>query len=492
LVELARESGDVVIVADEALALGLRDARMELRAEANRLTGRFVLAGTGLSAQGEARSVLERRGASWGISGTAPLEVEARATLQSIHAFAALASRALTADGSVALEVRGRGTIAEPKLQGSITGDRILIENVERGMFLRDGTLRATFGDDAITVDQFTIKGGAGSFGAKGRLVSKAGVPRIDLDWTAQKLAVVQHPDLRLTVSGAGKLGVDDARIALTGELSADQGRVELRSRTAPALGADVVVAGREPRAPLAQRALNSELDLMLDLGPDFLVTGRGADLRLSGRVRLVSTPGSVLQAQGDINVARGTYVAYGQKLVIDKGLLRFAGPADNPALQLRAMRRNQEVAAGVEVTGTARNPLVRLISEPEVPDAEKLSWLVLGRGVESGTAGDAQALQASAVAMAANLGTMPLQQQLARAVRLDEISYMPSSDGTDGGVVAVGKRISDKVYVSHHHSVSTATNTLRISYQLSRFWSLRTESGTTDAVDLFFTISFD
>jgi len=411
LVELARESGDVVIVADEALALGLRDARMELRAEANRLTGRFVLAGTGLSAQGEARSILERRGAAWGVSGTAPLEVEARATLQSIRAFAALASRALTADGSVALEVRGSGTIAEPKLQGSITGDRILIENVERGMFFRDGTLRATFGDDAITVDQFTIKGGAGSFGAKGRLVSKAGAPRIDLDWTAQKLAVVQHPDLRLTVSGAGKLGVDDAHIALTGELSADQGRVELRGRTAPALGADVVVAGREPRAPLAQRALNSELDLMLDLGPDFLVTGRGADLRLSGRVRLVSTPGSVLQAQGDINVVRGTYLAYGQKLVIDKGVLRFAGPVDNPALELRAMRRNQEVAAGVEVTGTARNPLVRLISEPEVPDAEKLSWLVLGRGVESGTAGDAQALQASAVAMAAGLGTPPLEK---------------------------------------------------------------------------------
>ena len=492
LVELARESGDVVIVADETLALGLRDARMELRAEANRLTARFVLAGSGLSAQGEARSVLERRGATWGVSGTAPLEVEARATLQSIRAFAALASRAVTADGSAALELRGSGTIAEPKLQGSITGDRILVENVERGVLLRDGTLRAKFGDEAITVDQFTIKGGDGSFGARGRLAARAGAPRIDLEWTAQKLVVVQHPDLRLTVSGAGKLGVDDARIALTGKLSADRGRVELRSRTAPALGADVVVAGREPRAPLTQRALNSELDLMLDLGPDFLVTGRGADLRLAGRVRLSGTPGSVLQAHGDINVARGTYVAYGQKLVIDKGVLRFAGPVDNPAVEVRAMRRNQEVAAGVEVTGTARNPLVRLISEPEVPDSEKLSWLVLGRRMESGATGDAQALQASAVAMAAGLGTMPLQQQLARAVGLDEISYMPSADGTDGGVVAVGKRISDKVYVSHHHSVSTASNTLRISYQLSRFWSLRTESGTTDAVDLFFTISFD
>ena len=492
LIELARESGDVTIVADEALALGLREARMALRAEAGRLHGQFSVAGTGLSAQGEARSVLERRGAAWGISGAAPLQVEASAKLQSVRAFAALASRALKVDGSLELTLSGSGTIAKPKLQGTISGDRILVENVERGVFLRDGTLRAKFGDDAIVVDQFTIKGGAGSFAAKGTLASKAGAPRIELDWTAQKLAVVQHPDLRLTVSGAGKLGLDDSRISLTGVLNADQGRVELRSNTAPTLGADVVVAGREPRVPITRRVLNSELDLMLDLGPDFLVTGRGVDLRLAGQVRLVSTPGSELEARGDINVATGTYVAYGQKLVIDKGVLRFAGAVDNPGLELRAMRRNQEVAAGVEVTGTARNPLVRLISEPEVPDPEKLSWLVLGRRVESGAEGDAQALQASAVAMAAGLGTMPLQQQLARAVGLDEISYLPATDGSEGGVVAVGKRISDKVYVSHHHSVSTATNTLRVSYQLSRYWSLRTESGTTDAVDVFFTFPFD
>ncbi len=303
---------------------------------------------------------------------------------------------------------------------------------------------------------------------------------------------MVQHPNLRLTVSGAGKLGLNDSRVALKGQLSADRGRVELRSRVAPSLGSDVVVAGREAHEPLAERALKSDLDLLLDLGSDFAVTGRGADVRLTGRIRLSNSAGGALEARGDINVARGTYEAYGQKLAIEKGALRFSGPVDNPAIDLRAMRRNQEVAAGVEVTGTARAPRARLISDPEVPDPEKLSWLVLWRRVESGATADAHALQASAVAMAAGLGTSPLQQQLARAVGVDEITYAPSTDGTQGGVVAVGKRLSDKVYVSTQYGLSTASNTLRISYQLSRYWSVRTESGTTDAVDLFFTVSFD
>jgi translocation and assembly module TamB len=34
----------------------------------------------------------------------------------------------------------------------------------------------------------------------------------------------------------------------------------------------------------------------------------------------------------------------------------------------------------GVEVTGTARRPQVRLISDLDLPDAEKLSWRVMGR----------------------------------------------------------------------------------------------------------------
>jgi translocation and assembly module TamB len=57
---------------------------------------------------------------------------------------------------------------------------------------------------------------------------------------------------------------------------------------------------------------------------------------------------------------------------------------------------------------------------------------------------------------------------------------------------VAVGKQISDKIYVTQEFGTSAAGNTLRVSYQLARRWSLRTESGDTDAIDLFFTISFD
>ena len=50
-------------------------------------------------------------------------------------------------------------------------------------------------------------------------------------------------------------------------------------------------------------------------------------------------------------------------------------------------------VEAGVEVLGTVARPKVRLVSTPDVPDSEKLAWLVLGRGRGDVSAADAATL---------------------------------------------------------------------------------------------------
>ncbi len=492
-VDIARESGDIVMRGEEPLALGLRQGTFSLRAVANRIDAELAVSGDQLEVQANAQTLAQRRKAGWGVAGDAPLKLDARAQLKSMRALIAmLAGDTLVGDGSVLLSLKADGTVAQPRLAGTLAGDALKFEQVANGVFLRNGTLRARFGENGLSISEFRIHGGEGTFSAVGKLATHTGAPKIDLAWSAQKLAIVQHPDLRLTVSGAGTLKADDRKLALAGTLTADRGRIELRSGTVPALGSDVVVVGREERVSMTERAMMSELDLKLGLGPDFRISGRGLDARLAGDLKLTSPGNAPLSANGEIRVAEGRYAAYGQQLSIDEGVFYFSGPVDNPGLLIRAMRKKQPVEAGVEITGTARDPQVQLVSSPEVPDPEKLSWLVLGRAVDSGSAQDTQALQASAVALAAGLGTSPLQQQLAGAVGLDELRVGVGSDGTQGGVIAVGKRISDRIYVSNERSLSTAANTLRITYQLSKRWSLRTESGETDAVDVFFTISFD
>jgi translocation and assembly module TamB len=302
----------------------------------------------------------------------------------------------------------------------------------------------------------------------------------------------VQRPDLQLTLTGKGSVSLEQEQIGLRGSLRADQGRVQLRDGTTPTLGDDVVIVGSKPRSPLASRVLRTALDLSLDLGPDFRIHGRGLDARLEGQLKLVSPGNAPITAEGKISVARGSFEAYNRLLDIETGALYFSGPVDNPGLNIRAMRKNQQVEAGVEITGTARAPRVRLVSNPDVPDSEKLSWLVLGRKADAGSQSDSQALQRSGAALLVGLGASPLQTQLRQTAGLDELTVAPGESAGEGGIVTLGKRISDRIYVIFEQDLSSASNTLKVNYQLSRRWSLRSETGKTDALDLFYSFSFD
>ena len=55
-----------------------------------------------------------------------------------------------------------------------------------------------------------------------------------------------------------------------------------------------------------------------------------------------------------------------------------------------------------MQLTGSAQDPHVRLFSEPEMPDMDKLSWLVLGHANESLEGNDAALLQGAAMALLA------------------------------------------------------------------------------------------
>lgn len=489
--EIVRSDGDIVIPGEEPVALGIKELRLLVRATANRLDAQAHVLGKGIEGHGTASTRLERRGFKWGVPGTAPLNLQASLSLDSMRALGALAGRDMTVDGRLRFSAKADGTVAQPRLSGGIDADNLRLEKVASGVFLRNGKLRAEFRNDVLTVTNFSIDGGTGTLQAQGRLAAGGKEPLLDLTWKADKLDIIQHPHLQLKVSGAGSMKFHDGRFALRGAIKADRGHVVLRSDTAPALGDDVVIVGRAQPSELVAQTRRADLDLDVDLGPDFKVIGRGIDARMTGGIKLTSSADTPLAANGEVRVASGTFEAYQTKLQIDAGVLNFSGPIDNPGLSIVALRKNQDVQAGVEVSGTAKDPRVRLVSNPDVPDPEKLSWLVLGRKVETSSETDAEKLQGAATALAAGLGTLPLQKQLASAVGLDELGFRPG-DASQGGVLAVGKRLSDKVYVTHEYSINTATNTLRVSYQLSRRISLRTESGVTDAVDIFYTISFD
>jgi translocation and assembly module TamB len=171
--------------------------------------------------------------------------------------------------------------------------------------------------------------------------------------------------------------------------------------------------------------------------------------------------------------------------------------------LNILALRKNQTVEAGVEVSGTALAPQAKLVSTPNVPDTEKLSWLLFGRGLEGGRSSDFALLSAAASGLLGGQSSS-LQQNLASALGVDEIGFSASGgselNGTSGaatnttqsGLLTVGKRLSSKLYVSYQQGLNSMSNLLTIRYAIVNRWSLQLQTGTDNAVDVFYTLSFD
>jgi len=289
---------------------------------------------------------------------------------------------------------------------------------------------------------------------------------------------------------------MDQRRLSFSGALRADSGFFSFEAVNLPQLGDDVVVAGREPPGGKERRIGRKEnpspvdVDVELDLGRELRIRGRGLDTVLSGKVHVRTDESNVLIGKGTVRTVRGTVLAYGTRLQIERGRLIFDGPINKPSLDILAMRRNQEVEAGVAITGSLQNPTVRIVSEPPVPEGEALSWLVLGRAPGTASGGDIAMLQTAASALLGS-DSIGASDSLARAFGIDSISLGGSGE-LGKQFVAIGKRVNDRVTVLYEQGLGATTSVLRLDFELSRRWALSASTGQQSDVGVRFRYSFD
>ena len=433
------------------------------------------------------------------IGRNAPVTLSLQADLPSLQPLQPWLGTTAVIDGRGRIDVTGRGTLGNIVLDGGVTGDDIRIDLPRYGVLLNSGRLRTRIESGKLLLDEFSIAAGEGTFSAQGTLVATAAsgaTPKIT--WQAKQFRAVSRPDMRLIVGGNGTLALVDGKIDLMGNVKFDEGFVEYQQTAGGTLADDVVIIGR-PRPPPPTSGLGDlplKLDVTVDLGSQFTFTGEGLDTGLTGQVRVSTLPNGALTGVGTIQAVNGTYFALGQKLTIDRGQLIFDGPLDNPALDIVALRKNLQVEAGVEVTGNARFPRVRLVSNPPVPDNEKLAWLITGQGLDRASSGDIVALSAASAALLGR-GQRPLNQELANRMGLDDISFAESSTATATGatrgqVVTFGKRLTDRLSLVYEQGLTVATNALRIEYALTRTLTLRAEAGVVGSFGIYYRRSFD
>ncbi len=527
---LWRDRGDLTI---GSLPLGLEEGSLSVLASGGRLEGQLKLRGKrlgeldgNLSATSSAAALLNRQ---------APWSGELRLNAPDLAWAGPLLGAGWQLGGRLSGAMQLAGTPAQPRLSGEWRGDGLAVRALDQGMRLERGKLllqlrsevagdvrlllkelafeselqplpRTLQLDSGVDVERLTGK--PGRLEASGEL--RAGQVDGFLRVHAERLGVLQRPDQWVLVSGDGELKLGERVLDVLGRIQIDAGYWELAKAGTPQLSDDVVIkrAG-EARPSVPARLLS--LNLETDLGRNFHFRGAGVESRLVGAVRIRSEGSGLPRATGSIRTRDGRFDAYGQQLEIERGILNFQGLLDNPGLNIRAVRSNLPVEAGVEVTGTARRPVVRLVSDPEVPDAEKLSWLVLGHAPDQQHGRDSAVLLAAAQTILGGQDGGPLKA-VQRGLGIDEFGVSSgtlggsgqrlssrvasttgfgASDTTTGQILSVGKRLSSTMLISYDQSLTTAGGIVKLTVNLSKNFSLVGWAGSETGMDLLWNYRF-
>jgi translocation and assembly module TamB len=373
------------------------------------------------------------------------------------------------------------GNRSAPNISGDAHLNQFSTELPALGIKIIDGdiTLRGEPSGEARL--KGTLSSGKGKLQLEGSLNLADKNSPLQLSLRGENITVSNTPDLQADMSPDLKLIYQDGLLKMTGVVVVPTARIDLeRLDQSVSVSSDVVVL--DPRDAPETGGFLIDTDVSLQLGRDVRLKGFGLDGAINGTLQVRDQPGRPALATGTLE-ARGRYTAYGQALTIKRSRLTYAKSSiDNPSLDITAERNFEDVTVGIRVQGTARSPQTAITSSPAMEASEALSWLVLGRPLNTASSADSQRLDATALALSA--GGNILAQQLGVKLGFDQAG-ITESRALGGAVFSVGKKISPKLFVSYGVSLLGTGQVMTLKYLIKRGFDVSIESGKETAASL-------
>jgi translocation and assembly module TamB len=416
-----------------------------------------------------------------------PIQASAHLNIQDLGLLEALIPEAQDFKGKATLNLSATGTLAQPKLSGSAQLLNGSLGIPRLGLNISQLSLKGQ--SDGLEKVDFTLdaRSGEGTLSIQGHttLNRTAGWPT-EIGIKGNKFEVSRIPEAHVQVSPDIQVKIQKRTIDIKGNIHVPFAKLQPKdvTRAAHVSGDTVIIGDTQPTVDKWSISTRARLTL----GERVTLYGFGFEGRLGGSLLLEDEPGQLTKATGEINIPEGRYRAYGQRLEVEQGRLLFAGgPLTNPGLDLRAVRRVEDVTAGLKVRGTLNQPQTELFSIPSMGQTEILSYLLLGRPIESASSEDGAMMTNAALALGLSGGDR-IARMLGDQFGLDEMR-IESTDSSQQTSLILGRYLSPKLYVSYGVGLIEAINTFTVRYQISDKWQLQGESGEHQGADILYTI---
>ncbi len=358
----------------------------------------------------------------------------------------AFAPQVQQVSGALKSNLSFSGSIESPIIEGGLSLRDFGAEIPETAMLIEDTQLIVNGNPDGTLLITGQSRSGGGQLDIKGNFNPSTRALELDVD--GEQFEVANTAMMQAVISPRLSIGMNDTGMEVIGEvtipsayINANGGNEGIKTVSS---SSDVVFVSEEgeqtetPPSPLS-------LDVKIILGDSIEVEAGDFRGRLEGDLRIEQSPELAPRGTGTINVVNGDYVIYGQQLDMERGRILFSGgPVDNPSLDMQVARTVQEydVVAGARIKGTAQAPRLELYSEPSMPDASILSYILLGQ-----------------------------------------------PPGITGGSYTLGKYLTPDLYVSYGIGLFDAINTFNMRYRLTDKLALEAASGSGSSTDLIYTI---
>ncbi|NKE73224.1 translocation/assembly module TamB domain-containing protein [Candidatus Manganitrophus noduliformans] len=455
----------------------------------------------------EARLTLTGHGGLQGVVTLSPFDLDAdwregrldgtvKASLDRLEPITALIPNVTQSGGELRINFALGGTPTDPQVTGEATLQGGTVRIAALGITLDPLRLAIRSRDPGTLLIDAEAGSGPGRINVNGTIAMDA-----DRGWPArlsirgERFEAVDLPEVHLLASPDLTLEVLGRRIELTGEVFIPEAEITPRElpEGAVQVSEDVVIvrapSGKETVADAAQ-GWEIHTRVRIRLGEEISFNGFGLTGKITGELLATDAPDQPTLAEGTLRIEEGKYQAYGQKLEITEGRLIFAGPTDNPGLDIRAVRKVEEITAGIHVSGTLKRPQSTLFSDPPMDEANTLSYLLLGRPLNqaSGEEGD---LMTKAIAALGVRGGNLLAKRIGRTLGLDDVR-LEGGETIEETTLVIGRYLSPRFYVSYGIGLFEAANTLSLRYTISEKLTLRAQSGEESSLDLLYTREYE
>lgn len=384
--------------------------------------------------------------------------------------------------GQIAGSGQLEGALLEPRVSGQVTlsDGRLIDERIP--IPIQDLNLQVNLNGQRADLDGSWRSNGTGT-GEIGGSVDWSGDPRFTMTLKGDNLPLHYEPYADLALSPDLEIRFRSGELSVAGTVAIPSGRIEVRElpESAVAVSRDEVIVGTEKpeESPLALA-----MDVTVVVGEEEVTfEGFGVTGELEGELQI----GNEMDTRGALQLVEGRYEAFGQELELRRARLVFLGPVSEPYLDIEAIREVDDVLVGIRLSGPAREPETEIFSEPSMSQNEALSYLILGRPLES--QGDQNQVSRMALALGLNRAS-GLTRGIGEAFGIQDLTLEAEGSGEDSAVVASGY-LTEDLSIRYGVGLFEPVTTVALRYDLGKYFYIEAASGLAASLDIFYNRDF-